>query len=923
MPDRAHSVASPSRHPFASRLRTAALLALVGSAATNPALADDNPVYLQWFETRWETMEGRMPDFFMAGYDQTWLPPVWRASDPTSPGYDCFNRFDLGTPGAPTAYGTEQGFRALVKEFHRAAALVSVDLIMNHNSGRNGAQSFVADGGYPGFAMGLPGDFWGDFHDGSTQSQDPGGANYSLWNGDLVGLIDIAHEESNQFIRQPIAPGNPSNIPAGTIRNKPDAANTRFYPDLAGTPRMFVNPALPIGNPLRDVTLYPFNTANPGAGDPILENANDYLGRSTRWMSEDVGVDGFRLDAAKHIPQWFWNNVWDSYVFQSRIDFAGNRVTPFSFGEIVDSNSFTATYTRKDGFGNRDALDLNGAGQLRDLRNAQGFGSWQNVLNAHLDNQDDGFNNGSLGVTHVFSHDNGSFGDGGSFPPLPGPEFYALPQNCYILFRGGRANIYHNSREFGSLYQFRGFWPREGNPTALGTAGSALNSDLIRLVQLSNGYARGEFTPINSTDPVNQSTADVLIFERRKNLGGGNFAGNCVVGVNDSYSNGVQQRSVVVSYPAGTRLRELTGNSEDPVVDSTNQVPQTLVVDANKRILLTIPNNRNGSGVAHHKGYVVYGLAAPSGTLGVQTPSSTIAADSASVPSHRRRITPVDVLTAATFTLQLLTTKTDPADNAFDDFAAFRIDEGFRDFNGNGNYDFAAGDTYLPGYENFLTQSTPLHYNQGLANGTYRQVINTDLLSEGYHYISVICFRNRASGTDPLYTDFRKVIYVDRQPPQVSLVDDGALIEEPVHTYRVTTTDRTVTRVHILLNPVGDPTLQANSSNQATHFDRFEWRRSLSGLRAGANSIVVVAFEVNGRSSATTFTVNAAAGNGDINNDGSVTIDDLYAGYVALGGPYITAADVNGDGQFTIADLRLLEASLRPGELNKMAKPQR
>lgn len=905
------------------RLKGAAGLVVAGPVAllvmAGHAVGDDNPVHLQWFETRWETMESRIPDYFIAGYDQTWLPPVWRPGDTTSPGYDCFDRFDLGKPGNPTAYGTEAGFRALVDEFHRASALVTVDLIMNHNSGRNGSDGFHNAGGYPGFAMRIGADFWGDFHDGSTQSQNPNDANYNLWQGDLVGLIDIGHGKNYQFIRQPTAPGNPQNIPAGTIRNRPDPANTRFYPDLAGSPRNFVNPALPVGDPLRNVTMYPFNLANPAAGDPVVENANDYLGRSTRWMVEDVKVDGFRLDAAKHIPQWFWNNIWDSHVFQSRVDFAGNRVTPFSFGEIVDSNSFTATYTRKDGFGNRDALDLNGAGQLRDILNAQGFGSWQSVLSAHLDNQDDGFNNGSLGVTHVFSHDNGSAGDGGSNPPLPGPDRYALPQNCYILFRGGRANIYHNSREFASLYQFRGFWPREGNPSALG----APDGNLVKLVQLSNGYARGEFTPINNTDPQNQSNADVLVFERRRNTGGGNFVGNCVVGVNDSYSNGVQQRSVLVSYPPGTRLREITGNSEDPVVDSAGQIPQTLVVDANRRILLPVPNNRNTAGVAHHRGYVVYAPPAPSGTLSVTPTASTIAADAASVPAHRRRLTPVDVVTAPTFTLRLTTTKTDPLDNAFDDFAAFRIDQGFRDFNGSGSVDFAAGDPYLPGYENFTTTFVPLHTNQGLANGTYEQVIDTSLLDEGYHYISVICFRNRAGGTDPIYTDFRKVIYVDRSPPQVALEDANVTIVNPINVFRVTTTDRTVNRVHILLNPTGDPLAQANTGNLAARYDRFEWRRTLSGLRAGANTISVVAFEINGRSSVTNFTVNATAGSGDLNGDNVVTIDDLYAAYAAFGGPYLPAADINADGLFNLVDLRALETALRPSELQKMAEPQR
>ncbi len=909
------------RQPRAARL----IIGLAGSVGLASGVrADSNPVWLQWFETRWDTIEYRMPDFFMAGYDQTWLPPPCKAADPTSPGYDCFDRFDLGSPEAPTAYGTEQAMRAMIDEFHRAGALVTVDIIMNHNSGRTNSQSFYDAGGYPGFALRVGADFWGDFHDGSTQSTNPNDPNYNLWEGDLVGLIDIAHGKNYQFIRQPATAGNPQNIPAGTVRNLPSPANRRFYPDLQGTPRSFVNPALPIGDPLRNVTLYPFNLADGTAGDPIVENQNAYLGRSTRWLVEDVRVDGFRLDAAKHIPQWFWNNVWDSYVFQSRISFAGNRVTPFSFGEVVDSNSFTQTYTRKDGFGNRDALDLNGAGQLRDLLNAQGLGSWQNVLSAHLDNQDDGFNNGSLGVNHVFSHDNGSLGTGGSAPPLPGADRYALPQNCYILFRGGPAIIYHNSREFIDMFTSRGFWPREGNPTALGSVGTSVNTDLVKLVNLSNSYARGEFTPINSTDPVNQSNADVLAFERRKNTGGGNYVGNCVVGVSDSYSNGVAFRSVLVSYPAGTRLREVTGNSEDPVIDPNNVIPQTLVVDSSRRILLPIPNNRNASGVAHHKGYVVYAQPAPSGTLSVNPVASTIPADGTSVPAYDRRLTPVDVVTNATFNLRLTTTKTDPLDNQFDDFAAFRIDHGFRDFNGNGSTDFPESDPYLPGYESFLTTSIPLHFNQALANGTYEQTISTGLLSEGYHYISVICFRNRAAGTDPIFTDFRKVIYVDRLPPVVTMPDAGSTLPGPVNTFRITTTDRTVVRTHLLVNPVGDPIAQANAGNQAARHDRLEWRRSAGGLLAGANTLVVVAFEASGRSSATPFTFFTSAGNGDVTGDGAVTLEDLYAAYSLIAaGQYLAAADVNADGTVNTADVRGIETMLRPAELDRMAGSER
>ncbi len=518
----------------------AALIALAGGGT--PSRADNNPVILQWFETRWETIEHRMPDWYVAGYDAVWLPPTCKASDPTSAGFDVFDRFDLGTPESPTAYGTEQGFRALTAEFHRASGLVYIDWIMNHNSGRTSNPAFIASGGWPGFVINRPGDFWGDFHDGTTQSENPGGANYNLWTGDLVGLIDIAQEENIQVIRHPVDDGDPLNITPGTIRNRPNPANRRFYPDRQLTPRTFVNP---IGN--QSWTVYPFNLTDPAAGDATAENATGLLMRATQWFLEDVKVDGFRLDAAKHIPQWFWNSYWDSIVYQNRVNFAGDRVTPFSFVESVAGNDLTQTYIRKDGFGFRDALDLNEAGQLRDIRGARGFGSWQNVLNSSVDRQDDGANNGTQGVHHVYSHDNGS--TEASPPPLPGPDLYALPENAYVLFGPGVANIYHNSREFAAIFQQRGFWPDEGNPTALG----APDSNLTRLVRISNGYARGEFNVINNTDPVNQSLADVMVFQRRTPTGGGNYAANVLVALNDSYTSGVMQRNVQTSFPPGTR----------------------------------------------------------------------------------------------------------------------------------------------------------------------------------------------------------------------------------------------------------------------------------------------------------------------------------------------------------------------------------
>jgi len=927
------------------------LLTIVGLAASATPARADAPIFLQWFETRWSTMEYRIPDFFMAGYEATWIPPIFKASDPTSAGFDTFDRFDLGSPGAETAYGTQAGLQAVINEFHQTSSLVYPDLVMNHNSGRNNSNDFFNAGGYPGFAMRIGADFWGDFNNGATQSYRPQDADYNLWAGDLVGLIDIAHEKNYQFIRQPTAAGNPQNIPAGTVRNRPDPSNARFYPDLSLPPLTVNNPGRPAApatdNPARSVVspfstqIYPYNLASPLAGDPVPENATSYLTRSTQWLLEVIKVDGFRLDAAKHIPHWFWDQYWDTAVFNRRKNFSGQSVTPFSFGEVVSGNTATAQYTRKDGFGNRDALDLNGAGQLRDLLNSGGFGTWQNVLNAHLDTADDGFNNGTLGVNHVFSHDNGSTGDGGSAPPLPGPERYALPQHAYLLMRPGPAIIYHNSREFIDRFQFRGFWPREGNPTALG----APDQNLTNLIRIANQYARGEFTVRNGI------VSDAFVFERRRSNGPGLFEANVLVAVNDSFLNGSVTFNVYTSFPANTRLQELTGNAADPLVDQSNQVPDVIVTQAfnganpavagsQSWVTITVPYNRNSAGVTHHRGYVIYGPAVPGGTLEARRAdgsalTSLIPADPASVPSYRRRLTSIPVVDTSSFELRLTTTKTDPLDPNWDDFACFRIDGGFPsagvalDFNDfGGGPDFPESDPYIPRFEAFRTQSQPL-FGTANANGLYRQTIDTSRLAEGYHFIRAVAFRRRPSNTDPLFGDFRRVIYVDRFAPAVTLVDAASPILSPITTLRVAAADRTTQRVWIMLNvPVGtDPlTLLNVPGNLASQYDRLEWRRQVSGLRSGANTVTVVAEEITGRRSVTSYNVTVSVGSGDINRDGVVDLSDLYAGFAALSvaSPvYDSAGDINADAAFNTLDMRLLERLLRPGELQNMTTPQR
>ncbi|MEX0876855.1 MAG: GC-type dockerin domain-anchored protein [Phycisphaerales bacterium] len=900
---------------FPSSLALAAALVL-GIAGTD-ARAQVKQNYLQWFETEWDDIERRVPDFFLAGYDAVWLPPVSKASF-HSPGYDPFNRFDVGQPPLltfsssrdRTSYGTEMTFRAMIQEIQRSGGEVYIDAIFNHNGGRTESDAFLAQGGYPGFWIPRedpprdkqPTDDWGDFHNGIAsgyfQSENPGGPRYDLHRGDLVALVDIAQESTNEFIRQPVEEGNPQNIPAGTVWNRPDADNARFYPDEGLSPDIFVNPGTSRNPGAQSFTRFPYNTTDPMAGDPIADNATGSLMRWAQWMVEVQGVDGFRLDASKHIPSWFWDGFFDSAIHKSRVSPAtGNKVTPFTFGENVTGNfDMLSNYIRKDSFANRDALDLQGAARLRDLLGGGGLGSWAdingNADSGHLDFADDGIINGSMGVNHVFSHDNGTTGSGNSMPGFPSARQQGYPMMAYMLMRPGRTIVYHNGRQ---IPRSSGFYPREGHPAALGwdPVTQELDDTITSLVRLRGQVAYGQYFQLNG------NLSDVLVFERAFN----NRA-NCLVAVNDRFDAGTQSVTVSTRYPQGTRLHEMTGNAADPVVDPGNAIPETIIVGPSGSVTLTVPNNRTGT-TEHGKGYVVYAEALPEAEVTFIGADGTIDPDPANFPDFLQRLNEATVINDDSFEIRVQTAAGDPDDPNTDDNALFAFDQRNEDYNGNGAPDISTTASVIGGYENFLTLNAPM-YDSGNSFGLYRQQIDATQMEEGYHYLSVIVFRHRDPGTTPIFREVRKVVYIDREPPAIELAQAGMVFEDDRPEFTVNLLDRTAKEVYMFLNLGAgeDPLTMLDSSSQVIPYDRFTYIKLLDdALEPGENTVTVVAIEDSGNTNVLTETVTlGAACPADFTGDGVLNFFDIsgFLGAFSSGDP---DADFNGDGQFNFFDI--------------------
>jgi hypothetical protein len=651
-----------------------------------------------------------MPDIFAAGYDALWIPPVGRASSAdgaSSVGYDPFNRFDLGSPGKPTLYGTREQLQELIGEAHKANIAIYADAVHNHNGFNNlGTPGFLASGDYPGFVLTLPQAVDGDFHNGfltSDQNEIEGRVSFEK-NKPGSGEIDICQECNFQFIRQPVDPADSRNIPGEPALD----SNRQFYPDTD-----FTSPPQ-LGNTSGDRhTPSGFNLDHPMAGDPVSENATGLLLRNSKWMIEVIGVDGFRLDAAKHIPAFYWRDFYDSAVFH--IGPGGS--TPYSFGEVIagssqdDMNKLRA-YTCKNGIGNckdklgnRDVLDFPLHFRMREVLNGSGNGNMGDLVNASVDGIDGDANDGTVGVEFVSNHDD--------LAPPPAADNIAY---AHILSRTGYPIVYFNALDF----EPRNF-PRDGRGDALGGQFGTL---ITNLVDIHHQYARGRYI-------FRHVDSDAYIYERDQAL---------IVGLNDhkTFDPDHPDHTIQTSFPGGTTLVELTGNPA-----ATNP----LVIKADGTATLRIPHDGND------RGYAMWGPKAPRGSASVEpfmiTPvASVIPPDSADVPNGRRRITPIERVTADSVTLKLTL-----EDENLDDRAFVRIDDGRSNIIGTPIF----GEGEFKGFQTF-TDSDPGVTGKGI----YSAKLDASKLDEGTHYIEAIAFLKRPSGTPPIFQIFRNVILVDR-----------------------------------------------------------------------------------------------------------------------------------------------------------------
>jgi hypothetical protein len=532
--------------------KTCYLLAcLLMMAGVRPAYPE---AMLQYFNTNWREITEKMPELAEAGYSSLWIPPPTKASGGLSVGYDLWDPFDLGgreTRGTVTTrYGTEAELLNMIETAHRFGIRVYADNIMNH-------RAFDI----PGFNETTPVDIYPgmvpeDFHlrrteDGFYRKWD----NTRDWNDawqvmhlGLSDLIDIAHETPNQNHGLTEGSWNPK----PSIVRHPN--NPEFYDRMPNTnaPPNLWNPFDWTGN--TNANIYIGFGPDNGLTSEIIkqypdffrEDVGAYLNRAVRWKMDVTRLDGLRLDAVKHVPDYFFGAFGDDASnagYIGNVQWQFNMTRGFSdWGNHRDSN-FNTEIPRDDAlvFGEHLGEPPGYGGYI-----AAGMRLVDNDLRSQLNNRLgnpsaglEGYDNPgwggfapNIGIMHAQSHDS----DFAARRELQ-HAFYFLREGIGLLYTDGN---YHAE----TLGESGGAFPRHANTSFLGQWNDNRVPNLLYIhEQFGRGYQRGVW-----------SDGDYVAWERLDYRQSGSTAADHVtmlVMLNDNYSAG-QSRDITgnISFPA-------------------------------------------------------------------------------------------------------------------------------------------------------------------------------------------------------------------------------------------------------------------------------------------------------------------------------------------------------------------------------------
>ena len=493
---------------------------------------------LQYFNTDWNEITGKMPELAEAGYGALWLPPPTKGSGGLSVGYDCWDRFDLGSKdqrgSVRTRYGTEAELLELVRVAHRFGIRVYFDNVMNHNAFDTPRYNEAVPAEvYPGFVpedfhlRTIPGGFfrkWDNVRDYGDEWQ--------VQNLGLSDLIDIATEPGE------VNRNHGAN--EGDTATKPDFVRHPQHPEyycyVPGGPgqKHHLGEGQYVGfGPGNGITVASI-AADPGF---YSERVEHLLNRAARWQLDRTKCDGFRLDAVKHTPADFFGATFGADKDASNYGYSGQIQEQFNlsrgfadWGNHRDS-VFDTERPRDDAMLFGEHLGQPPAyGPYIDAGMRLIDNDLRNQLNQRLGNPSEGLQGfdqpgwggfpPGVAVMHAQSHDN---------------SFAARRELQHAMYftRAGLGLIYTDGNyHAGVLGGSGGEFPRIANTNFLGQFGDPRVPNLLKI---HADFARGE-------QKGRWSDADRVAYERIDRTENGGLsdadATTMLVAINDNYAAG-------------------------------------------------------------------------------------------------------------------------------------------------------------------------------------------------------------------------------------------------------------------------------------------------------------------------------------------------------------------------------------------------
>ncbi len=503
---------------------------------------------IQYFNTPWREITRKIPELAEAGYESMWVPPPTKGSGGLSVGYDCWDRFDLGSinqrGSVSTRYGTQADLINMVKVAHRFGIRVYFDNVMNHNA-------FDV----PGYNVGVPIDVYPgfvpeDFHLRVTEE-----GYYRKWDntrswGDewqvlhlgLSDLIDIATEPgdwNNNFGRT-----EGSRIKKISFVRHPDNPDFYCYKPTAPGQKHSRGEGDYVGfGPGNGITVADLENN----ADFYSELVGDMLNRAARWQMDITKADGMRLDAVKHTPPDFFGATYGADKDTSDYGYSGQIQRQFNITRgFSDTNHRDTVFdTQKP----RDDAMLFGE-HLGQPPGYQGYidagmrlvdNDLRSQLNSRLGNPSaglDGFDQpgwggfpANISVMHAQSHDS----DYAARREL---------QHAFYFTRAGLPLVYTDGNyQAETLSQSGGAFPRHANTNFLGQFG---DPRLPNLAYIHQHFARGWQTG-------RWSDGDFVAYERIDKRENGSMTDadgvTALVMLNDNFASG-QARSFSTAFPA-------------------------------------------------------------------------------------------------------------------------------------------------------------------------------------------------------------------------------------------------------------------------------------------------------------------------------------------------------------------------------------